>query len=135
VQLNLVGVDSLQALEGTSGAIMKISPQALFVGSSGWFEDNYQLPIDAASKAHLPALYVRREYVEAGGLLAYGIPYREMYRTAAGYIDRVLKGTKPSELPVQNPVRTELVINRKTASALGLALPISLLSTADETIE
>jgi len=135
VQLNLVGVDSLQALEGASGAIMKISPQALFVGSSGWFEDNYQLPIDAASKAHLPALYVRREYVEAGGLLAYGIPYREMYRTAAGYIDRVLKGTKPSELPVQNPVRTELVINRKTASALGLALPISLLSTADETIE
>ena len=135
MQLNLVGVDSLQALEGASGAIMKISPQALFVGSSGWFEDNYQLPIDAASKAHLPALYVRREYVEAGGLLAYGIPYREMYRTAAGYIDRVLKGTKPSELPVQNPVRTELVINRKTASALGLALPISLLSTADETIE
>jgi putative ABC transport system substrate-binding protein len=78
---------------------------------------------------------VRREYADAGGLMAYGIPYREMYRTAADFIGRVLKGTNPSELPVQNPVRTELVINRKTAHALGLALPISLISTADDVID
>ena len=64
-----------------------------------------------------------------------GVPYREMYRTAAGYIDRILKGSNPRELPVQNPVRTELVINRKTARALGLSLPISLLSTADDVID
>ena len=135
LQLQLVGIDSLQALEGAAAEIVKGSPQALFVGSSGWFEDNYQLPIDVAAKAHLPALYVRREYADAGGLLAYGIPYREMYRTAASYIDRVLKSSNPSDLPVQNPVRTELVINRKTASALGLALPISMLSTADDVID
>lgn len=135
LQLHLVGIDNLQALEGAAVEIVKGSPQALFVGSSGWFEDNYQLPIDVAAKAHLPALYVRREYADAGGLFAYGVPYREMYRTAASYIDRVLKGSKPSDLPVQNPVKTELVINRKTASAFGLALPISLLSTADDAID
>lgn len=88
-----------------------------------------------AAKVRIPALYVRREYTDAGGLVAYGVPYREMYRTAAGYIDRILKGSNPRELPVQNPVRTELVINRKTARALGLSLPISLLSTADDVID
>jgi ABC-type uncharacterized transport system substrate-binding protein len=105
------------------------------MGSSGWFEDNYPALIDIAAKVRIPALYVRREYAEAGGLVAYGIPYRERYRTAAGYIDRILKGSNPRELPVQNPVRTELVINRKIARALGLAVPVSLLSTADNVID
>ena len=135
LQLHLVGVDKLQDFESAASEIVKGSPQALFMGSSGWFEDNYPVLIDIAAKVRIPALYVRREYTEAGGLVAYGIPYREMYRTAAGYIDRILKGSNPRELPVQNPVRTELVINRKTAHALGLAVPVSLLSTADDVID
>jgi putative tryptophan/tyrosine transport system substrate-binding protein len=135
LQLHLVGTETIEALEDAAGPLGKGSPQALFVGSSGWFEDHYQLAIDAASKAHLPALYVRREYPAAGGLVSYGIPYREMYRTAAGYIDRVLKGANPRDLPVQNPVKTELVINLKTAKTLGLTVPDKLLAITDEVIE
>jgi putative ABC transport system substrate-binding protein len=135
LQLHLVGIETIEALEAASGPLAKGSPQALFVGSSGWFEDNYQLAIDAASKAHLPALYVRREYPVAGGLVSYGIPYRDMYRTAAGYIDRILKGTNPRDLPVQNPVKMELVVNLKTAKALGLTIPDKLLAITDEVIE
>jgi putative tryptophan/tyrosine transport system substrate-binding protein len=135
LQLHLVGVDTLQALQGAAAEIIKGSPQALYVGASGWFEDNYQLLIDVASKTHLPTLYVRGEFADAGGLLSYGPSFPDMYRTAAGYIDRVLKGTNPSDLPVQNPVRMELVVNRKTARALGLTLPLSIVTTADEVIE
>jgi putative ABC transport system substrate-binding protein len=135
VEFYFVGVDSLEALEGAADEIMKGSPQALFVGSSGWFEDNYQLPINAAVKTHLPAMYVRREFVDAGGLVVYGVPYREMYRRAADYVDRVLKGAAPGDLPVENPVRFELVVNRKTARSLGLTLPLSIVTTADEVIE
>jgi putative ABC transport system substrate-binding protein len=135
LEFDFVGADTLEALQSATDEIMKESPQALFVGSSGWFEDNYQLPINAAAKAHLPALYVRREYVDAGGLVVYGVPYRDMYRRAADYIDRVLKGASPADLPIENPVRTELVINRKTADSVGLTLPLSILTTADEIIE
>jgi putative ABC transport system substrate-binding protein len=135
LQLRLVGIETFEALENAAAPLVKESAQALFVGSSGLFSDHYQLAIDAASKAHLPALYVRREYPAAGGLVSYGIPYRDMYRTAAGYVDRVLKGTNPSDLPVQNPVKTELVINLKAAKALGLTVPDKLLAITDEVIE
>jgi ABC-type uncharacterized transport system substrate-binding protein len=135
LQLHLVGVETIEALEHAAVPLAQGSTQALFVGSSGWFEDHYQLVIDAASKAHLPALYVRREYPAAGGLVSYGIPYRDMYRTAAGYVDRVLKGTNPRDLPVQNPVKTELVINLKTAKTLGVTVPDKLLAITDEVIE
>jgi len=81
VQLHAVGVRSLAALEGALPDIMKEPPEALFVGSSGWFEDNHRLTTDLALKSRLPALYVRREYAEVGGLISYGVNYREMYRT------------------------------------------------------
>jgi ABC-type uncharacterized transport system substrate-binding protein len=135
LEFNFIGVDSLEALEGAADEIMKGSPQALFVGSSGWFEDTYQLPINAAAKAHVPALYVRREYADAGGLIVYGVPYRDMYSRAAYYIDRVLKGAAPGDLPVENPVKTELIFNRKTARSLDLTLPLSIATTADDVID
>jgi len=135
VQLHTVGVRTLAALEGILPDIMKEAPQALFVGSSGWFEDNHRLITDLALKSRLPALYVRREYAEVGGLISYGVNYREMYRTAADYIARILKGANPADLPVQQPTKIELVINLKTAKALGLTIPPSLLQRADQVIE
>jgi putative ABC transport system substrate-binding protein len=88
-----------------------------------------------AARFHLPAVYWSRSFAEAGGLISYGPFLVDEYRRAAAYADRILKGTKPSELPVQAPVKFELVVNLKTAKALGLDVPPSLLAAADELIE
>jgi putative tryptophan/tyrosine transport system substrate-binding protein len=83
----------------------------------------------------VPAIYPFRLLVAAGGLMFYGVEYPELLRGAASYVERILKGAKPSELPVQQPTKFELVINLKTAKALGLTVPDKLLATADELIE
>ena len=83
----------------------------------------------------LPAIYANQDSVRAGGLISYGAYYRELFRRAAGYVDKILHGTKPGELPVQQPERLELTINLKTANALGLTLPPAVLARADEVIE
>jgi putative tryptophan/tyrosine transport system substrate-binding protein len=90
---------------------------------------------DFAAKNRLASIYGLRMFVDAGGLLSYGADLADLYRRAAGYVDKILKGTKPSDLPVEQPTKFELVVNLKTAKALGLTLPPSLLATADEVIE
>lgn len=89
----------------------------------------------AAARLRLPAIYARREFAKVGGLIAYGPSFEDNYRKAAGYVDKILKGAKPTDLPVQQPTRLELVINRKTASELGLTISQSLLLRADEVIQ
>ena len=90
---------------------------------------------DLAAKSHLPAAYGLRDTVEAGGLMSYGPSTPDLYRRAATFVDKILKGAKPADLPVEQPTKYELIINMKTAKALGLTIPQSLLLRADEVIQ
>jgi putative ABC transport system substrate-binding protein len=107
----------------------------LIVAASGVGATNIKLIIATAARHKLPAVYIQRAFVAAGGLISYGPNFDDQYRRAAAYVDRILKGAKPADLPVQAPSRYELVINLKTAKALGLTPPPSLLARADEIIE
>jgi putative ABC transport system substrate-binding protein len=103
--------------------------------ASGIGAANVNLIIAAAARYNLPAVYIQRPFVAVGGLISYGANFADQYRRAAGYVDRILRGEKPADLPVQAPSKYELAINLKTAKALGLSVPQSLLARADEVIE
>jgi putative ABC transport system substrate-binding protein len=108
---------------------------ALTVLVSPMFFGERRRLVDLAAKTRLPTVFPWREYVDAGGLMAYGADLADLFRRAATYVDKILKGTKPGDLPIEQPTKYELVINLKTAKALGLTIPPSLLQRADEVIE
>jgi putative ABC transport system substrate-binding protein len=108
---------------------------ALTVLTSIMLFDERKRLVDLAAKKRLPAVYPWREGADAGGLMAYGASLPDLYRRAATYVDKILKGAKPGDLPVEQPTKFELVINLKTAKALGLTIPPSLLQRADEIIQ
>jgi ABC-type uncharacterized transport system substrate-binding protein len=116
-------------------AMAKAHPGALIVFPSPMFYLNYHHIVDLAARHRIPAMYVFREAVEAGGLICYGADIPDLFRRAAGYVDKILRSARPADLPVEQPIKFELVINAKTAKALGVAIPPSLLAQADQVIE
>jgi putative ABC transport system substrate-binding protein len=135
VEVNPVSVRDASEIERTIAAFARSSDGGLIVTGSALAVVHRDSIITLAARHKLPAVYFIRAFVEGGGLLSYGPDYPDQFRRAAGYVDRILKGAKPADLPVQAPTKYELVINLKTAKALGISVPDSLLARADEVIE
>jgi putative ABC transport system substrate-binding protein len=108
---------------------------ALMIVSGGVFNAHRPLLIDLAAKSRLPAMYSEHEYVYAGGLMVYASVLTDQYRRAAVYVDKILKGAKPADLPVEQPVKFEFIVNLKTAKQIGLTIPPNLLVRADRVIK
>jgi putative ABC transport system substrate-binding protein len=130
-----VNVRDAGEIERAVAAVARSANGGLIVAGSGLAQLHRDLIITLAARHKLPAVYYERFFVAAGGLVSYGANYIDQYRRAAGYVDRILKGEKPADLPVQVPTKYELVINLKTAKALGLTVPPTLLASANEVIE
>src|SRR5262245_23748061 len=113
----------------------RASDGALLVLPDLFTATNRQSIIELAARYRLPAIYPFRYFVASGGLMSYGIEMLQTYRQAASYVDRILKGEKPADLPVQAPTKYETILNLKTAKALGIEIPSSVLARADEVIE
>jgi putative tryptophan/tyrosine transport system substrate-binding protein len=135
VEVNPLNLRDPAEIERAVAAFARSPNGGLIVTAGATSTRDRGLIVKLAERYKLPTVYYERIFVTAGGLISYGADYVEQYRRAAGYVDRILKGEKPADLPVQMPTKYELVINRKTAQALGLTIPSSLLARADEVIE
>ena len=135
VQLQLLEARGPNEFDGAFTAMAKGRVEALLVLTDPMFALHRARLADLAAKNRLPSMHGFREYVEAGGLMSYGPSVSDIWRRAATYVDKILKGAKPADLPVEQPTKFELVINLKTAKALGLTIPPSLLQRADLVIE
>jgi putative ABC transport system substrate-binding protein len=129
------GVHDLITFDPAFDAIVSAGDAAVLTLVDPFTRLHRQRIIDFAAERHLPAIYESREFVDAGGLISYGIDLSDMQRRAAFYVDKILKGAKPADLPVEQPTKFELVINLRTAKTLGITIPPSLLSRADDVIE
>jgi len=135
VELRPVDVRDEGEIERAITAFAQSPNSGLIVTGSPLSASHRDLFITLAARYRLPAVYWARFWVAAGGLISYGLELLDPFRRAPGYVDRILKGEKPAELPVQAPTKYELVINLKTAKALGLNVPLGLQQRADEVIE
>jgi putative ABC transport system substrate-binding protein len=109
--------------------------EAIMVELDAITQADQEMIVELAARYRLPTMYAAREFVDAGGLISYGVNYPDLYRRAAIYADKILKGAKPADLPVEQPTRFEFVVNLKAAKALGLTIPVSFQLRADELIE
>jgi putative tryptophan/tyrosine transport system substrate-binding protein len=135
VEVSPVNMRDAGEIERAVAAFARSPNGGLILTASALANDHRALIITLAARHKLPAVYYERSFVAAGGLVSYGADYIDQFRRAAGYVDHILKGEKPADLPVQAPTKYELVINLKTAKALGLEVPAMLLARADEVIE
>lgn len=135
VQLQVIEVSSPIQLEGAIDAAVRGRAEGLLVFGDPMFHNPPRRLPDLAARAGLPAIYLVREVTQAGGLMSYGPDFEDMFRRAAGYVDRILKGANPSDLPIEQPTKFEFVINLRTGAALGITIPPSLLRRADEVIQ
>jgi putative tryptophan/tyrosine transport system substrate-binding protein len=136
-RLSLTPVEARNAedIETAFATFAKEGVQAVMVDADGFFLGQRERIAELALKGRLPTICPQLEYVQAGGLMSYGDSNSDFFRLGAAYVDKILKGAKPADLPVEQPTRFRLVINRKTADALGLTIPPALLIFADEVIE
>src|SRR5215831_12482786 len=135
VEVKPVNVGNAAEIERAVAAFARAPNGGLITSGSSRLRPNRDLIVKLAARHKLPAVYYDRVFVDSGGLISYGPDFVDQWRRAAGYVDRVLKGEKPADLPVQAPTKYELVINLKTAKALGIEMPASVLARADEVIE
>ncbi len=135
VHVYSVGVRTAEDLDRAFDTILRERPGAFIMLADRIFLHDRARIVDFAARNRLPAVYAYRELVEAGGLMSFGPNYADMHRRAATYVDKILKGAKPSDLPVELPTKFEFVINLKSAKALGLAVPQTVLLLADEVIQ
>jgi putative ABC transport system substrate-binding protein len=138
----LLGLEDVRRVEAASATALRALRPDVFSGAGGvvvipdgLFYDYHRDVVALVNEARLPAIYPEREYADDGGLMAYGANVADNFRRAAGYVDRILKGTKPGDLPIQEPVKFDFVVNLKTAAMLGLTIPPLILARADEVIE
>jgi putative tryptophan/tyrosine transport system substrate-binding protein len=135
VEIVAVNVSDPGEIENVLSAFGRLPNGGMVVTGSASALMHRDLIVKLAAQHRIPAIYYERSFVTAGGLISYGSDFVDQYRRAAGYVDRIFKGEKPADLPVQAPTKYELVINLKTAKALGLEVPATLLARADEVIE
>jgi putative ABC transport system substrate-binding protein len=134
IELKFVGARTSEELSPAFLDLSRAHAQALYVLDDGLFMVHRRTLVDLASKAQLPTIYGLRNFSDAGALMSYGANVEDLYRRSAGYVDKILKGAKPGDLPIEQPTKFELVINLKTAKALGITIPQSILVRADEVI-
>jgi putative tryptophan/tyrosine transport system substrate-binding protein len=135
VQLQLLEVRGPEEFESAFASMTRDRAEALITLGDPLTVSHRTQIVDLAAKSRLPAMYDVREFVEAGGLMAYGPSLADLFRRAAASVDKILKGAKPATLPVEQPMKFELIINIKTAKALGLTIPQSVLFLADQVIQ
>ena len=135
IKVDTVSVSSPEEFERSLSAIAQLHPDALYVYPDPLTARCLREAIDFAARQRIPAMYGFRQWPEAGGLMSYGSNLGDLAVCGADYVDKILRGAKPADLPVEQPTKSELVINLKTAKALGLAMPAPLLLRADRTIE
>jgi len=135
LQAELLDVRSQGDLGGAFELAVRQHVDALVIGADGLTQTHQQAIVDLAARNRLPAVYPARDFVEAGGLIAYGVNYPDLYFRFASFVDKIFKGEKPADLPVEQPTKFEFAINLKTAKILGLKIPPTVLVRADEVIE
>jgi len=135
VRLLVLEASAADQLDPAFAAFTKEGASALLVLTDGFFLGQHRRLVELAATGRLPAMYSQREFTEAGGLASYGPNLADMFRRAATHVDKILKGAAPGDIPVEQPTRFELVVNAKTAKALGITIPASVLLRADEVIE
>ena len=135
LSLSVIHLSSLSELDRAAADLERAHPDALLVLVDAFFITQQERVISLAKGSRVPAMYSHTPFVQSGGLMAYAVDINDMARRAASYIDKIIKGAKPADLPVEQPTKFELVINLKTAKALGLTIPQSLLLRADQVIQ
>ena len=134
IKLSFVGVRTPEQFDSVSSTVRRAQAQALYVIDDPFFDLHRTTISKLALKARLPTTFGQREFVDEGGLMSYGASYGDLFRRSAGYVDRILKGMKPGDLPIEQPTKFEFVVSLRTAQAIGLAIPQSVLLQADDVI-